>query len=113
MYIKVSHVHLKHGVSWVAHRERIHPPMHELQGDKGSIPETGRSPGEGNGNPLQYFCLGNPMERGDWWAIVHEVTKESEMTQQQQQFTKLANKQCLCVMYFTVVFLNRTEEIYK
>ena len=53
------------------------------------------------------------MERGDWWAIVHEVTKESEMTQQQQQFTKLANKQCLCVMYFTVVFLNRTEEIYK
>ena len=38
-------------------------------GDLGSIP------GEGNGNPLQYSCLGNPMDRGAWWAIVHEVTK--------------------------------------
>ena len=75
MYIKVSHVHLKHGVSWVAHRERIHPPMHELQGDKGSIPETGRSPGEGNGNPLQYFCLGNLVDRAAWQAILHEVTE--------------------------------------
>ena len=37
------------------------------------------SPGEGNGNPLQYSCLGNPMDRGGWWATVHGVTKESDM----------------------------------
>ena len=44
-------------------------------GDLGSIPGLGRSPGEGNGNPLQYSCLENPMEGGAWWAIVHGVTK--------------------------------------
>ena len=36
----------------------------------GSVPESGRSPGEGNGNPLQYSFLGNPMDRGAWWAAV-------------------------------------------
>ena len=40
-------------------------------GDLGSIPGSGRSPGEGNGNPLQYFCLENPMDGGAWWARVH------------------------------------------
>ena len=40
-------------------------------GDSGSVPEWGRSPGEGNGNPLQYSCLENPMDRGPWWATVH------------------------------------------
>ena len=45
-------------------------------GDTGSIPGLGRSPGEGNGNPLQDSCLGNPMDRGACQAIVHEVTKE-------------------------------------
>ena len=44
-------------------------------GDTGSSPELGRSPGEGNGNPLQYSCLKNSMDRGVWWATVHEVTK--------------------------------------
>ena len=44
-------------------------------GDLGSIPGLGRSPGEGNDNPLQYSCLGNPMNRGTCWAIVHSVTK--------------------------------------
>ena len=48
-------------------------------GDPGSIPESGRSAREGNGNPLQYSLLRNPMERGTWWAIVHEVL-ESDMT---------------------------------
>ena len=43
--------------------------------DLGSIPESGRSPGEGNGNPLQYYCMENPMDRGAWQAIVHGVTK--------------------------------------
>ena len=44
-------------------------------GDLGSIPRLGRSSGEGNGHPLQYSCLGNPMNRGAWWATVHGVTK--------------------------------------
>ena len=39
-------------------------------GDTGSISGLGRFPGEGNGNPLQYFCLGNPMDKGAWWANV-------------------------------------------
>ena len=39
------------------------------------IPGSGRSLGEGNGKPLQYSCLENPMDRGAWWAIVHETTK--------------------------------------
>ena len=43
------------------------------------IPGSGRSPGDGNGNPLQYSCLGNPMGREAWWATIHEVT-ELDMT---------------------------------
>ena len=56
-------------------------------GDLGSIPGLGRSPGGRNGNPLQYSCLGNPMDRGAWWAVVcggcrvgHDLA-----TKQQQQ----------------------------
>ena len=51
-------------------------------GDASSINGSGRSPGEGDGNPLQYFCLGNPMNRGTWQAIIHGVTKESDITYQ-------------------------------
>ena len=47
-----------------------------------SIPGLGRHPGEGNDNPLQYFCLRNPMDRETWQAIVHRVAKESDMTWQ-------------------------------
>ena len=43
--------------------------------DAGSIPGSGRSPGEGNGDPLQYSCLGNPMDRGPWQVAVHRVSK--------------------------------------
>ena len=49
-------------------------------GDVGSIPGSGRSPGEENGNALQYSCLENSMDRGAWWAVVHGVTKELDMT---------------------------------
>ena len=49
-------------------------------GDSSSIPGLRRSPGEGNGNPLQYFCLGNPMDRGAWRASLHGVAKELDMT---------------------------------
>ena len=43
--------------------------------DVGSIPGSGRSPAGGHGNPLQYSCLENPMDRGSWWVIVHRVLK--------------------------------------
>ena len=54
-------------------------------GDLGLIPWSGRSlvrkiPGERNDNPLQCSCLGNPLDRGDWWVTVHGVAKESYMT---------------------------------
>ena len=49
-------------------------------GDVGLTPGLGRSPGEGNDNPLQYSCLRNPMERGAWQATVHGVSKESDTT---------------------------------
>ena len=48
-------------------------------GDWGSIPGSGRYPGEGNGNSLQYSCLGNPLDRGAWWATVR-VSKELDKT---------------------------------
>ena len=44
-------------------------------GDLGSVPGSDRSPGEGNGNPLEYSCLENSMDTGAWQAIIHEVTK--------------------------------------
>ena len=53
------------------------PPVNA--GDVGWIPRSGRSLGEGNGNPLQYSCLGNYMDRGTWQATVHGATKESDM----------------------------------
>ena len=54
-------------------------------GDPGSIPGSGGSPGEGNANPLQYSCLGNPMDRGSWWAIAHGVAKS---------WTQLSDQHC-------------------
>ena len=49
-------------------------------GDMGSIPGSGRSLGVRNGNPLHYSCLGNPTDRGAWWATIHGDAKESDMT---------------------------------
>ena len=53
-----------------------HLPKPEM----GSISGLGRFPGEGNGNPFQYSCLGNLMDRGGWWATVHGVAKEFDKT---------------------------------
>ena len=53
-------------------------------GDSGSVPETGKYPEEGNGNPLQYPCLENAMDRGAWRATIHGVTKESDTVIKQQ-----------------------------
>ena len=51
-------------------------------GDLGLIPRSGRSLGEGNGYPLQYSCPENSMVKGNWWATVHEATKESDTNEQ-------------------------------
>ena len=51
--------------------------------DLGSIPGSGKSTGEGNDNPLQYSCLENPMDRGDWWATVYGVAKRWSNTTEQ------------------------------
>ena len=59
-------------------------------GDTGSIPGSGRSPGEGNGNPLQCCCLENPMDRGAWWASVHGLTRVGrELVTKQQRSVAL------------------------
>ena len=54
-------------------------------GNMSSILESGRSPGEGNGNPLQYSCLGNPVDRGAWQATVREVTNSWLSTEHSAQ----------------------------
>ena len=57
------------------------PATQEPQETQGVIPVLGRLPGEGNGNPLQYSCLENPMDRGAWQAIVRGGLKELNMTE--------------------------------
>ena len=64
-------------------------------GDVNSIPESGRFPGEGNGNPLQDSCLENSMDRGAWWAMVHgvprvEATRHAHMSE------------CVCVCFLNI-----------
>ena len=68
----------KFGASSVAQSVKNLPAMQETAcyaGNVGSIPGSGRSPGEGNGNPLQYSCRRNPKDRGAWWATVRGVAK--------------------------------------
>ena len=63
-------------VQWL---KKKNPPANA--GDASLIPGLGRCPGEGNGNPLQYSCLGNPIDRGAWWATFHGIAKELGTTQ--------------------------------
>ena len=65
-------------------------------GDTGSIPELGRPHGEGNGNPLQYSYLENPMDRGAWQATVHGVSKSRTMTKLQASLSPLYNLYHIC-----------------
>ena len=67
-------------------------------GDAGSIPGSGGSPGQGKGSPLQYSCLGNPMDRGAWWVKVHGIATEFDKTQ------CLNNNCCQCYWAFTECF---------
>ena len=59
--------------------------------DEGSIPGSGKSPGGGHGNPLQYSCLENPMDRGNWWATVHRVA-ESQTQLSSLVCTRVGNR---------------------
>ena len=76
-------------------------------GDPGSIPGSGRSPGEGNGNPLQYFCLGNPMDGGAWWPTVHGVAKS---------WTRLSDFTSLhfyCLEYSSILSQNTSSQTQR
>ena len=73
---------MERGVSVLTNMDEFHAGKHnpggsdgEQSGDLGSIPGTGKSPGEGNCNPLQYPCLENPMDGGAWQATVYQVAK--------------------------------------
>ena len=61
--------------SWEAQVAQMVKNLPANSGDASLIPGSGRSSGEGNGTPLQYSCLENPMDRGAWWAIVHGVSQ--------------------------------------
>ena len=74
-------------------------------GDKGLIPGLGRSPGEGNGNPRQYSCLEKPMDRGAWWAIVHEVARvRHDLATQPRPHGQQHYSLCLKEAYLSHVF---------
>ena len=85
-------MHILAHASMVAQRERIHQKYRRL----GLIPGSRRSPGEENGNPLQYSCLGNPMDRGVWWATVHGVIKSRTQPSNNYLLTKFPKQ-----AYFT------------
>jgi len=74
-------------------------------GEASSIPGVGRSPGEGNGNPLQCSCLENPMDRGAWWATVHGVTKNWTRLSYQHTFKAPKWKSVLsCIVSWFLLF---------
>ena len=76
-------------------------------GDLGSIPGPRTSPGEGNGNPLQYSCLENPMHKGAWQASVHGVTKSWT---QLRDFSSLHVCVCVCVCVCVVLLRHKKEK---
>ena len=68
--------------------------------DMGSIPGLGKSPGEGHGNPFQYSCLENPMDRGAWWITVHSVAKTWTGLKQFSSSGCEVTLHCMCVCVF-------------
>ena len=84
-------------------------------GDMGSIPGSGRSFEEGNGNPLQYSCLGHPMDRGTWWATVHGVAKESDITLQQSNNNRREARLAIKAHFFQfkLFSVSQMEKVYS
>ena len=76
LYVKAETIYTNTGLSRCRGKESACNA-----GDLDSIPGLGRSLGEGNGNPLQSSCLEKPMDRGPWWATVHKVAKESDISE--------------------------------
>ena len=76
-------------------------------GDAVPLPGLGRSIGEGNNDPLQYSCLGNPMDRGSWWAMVHMATKSQSWVSMHALQVLCKMKTCLAPQVFTVQTKNR------
>ena len=77
---KLGYIHtIKYHAWWLSRKESTCNAG--MAGNTGLIPRLERSPGEVNGNPLQYSCLENPMDRGDWRATVHGIAQELEMTE--------------------------------
>ena len=70
-------------------------------GDPGSIPGLGRSPGGGNGNPLQYSCPGNPMDGGAWWATVHGVVRVGHNLVTKERERERSGGSSLSYLYFS------------
>ena len=70
------------------------PASAGVSGDMGLIPGSGRSPGEGNGNPLQYSCLGNHTDREAWWATAHRVAKSWIQLKRLSTHVENTNKPC-------------------
>ena len=66
-------------------------------GLKGSIPASGRSPGGGRGNPLQYSCLEYPMDKGAWWATVHRVAKSQMQLSTCATASMPGKRKCICI----------------
>ena len=76
--------------------------------DLGSAPMLGRFPGEGNGNPLQYSCLENSMDRGAWQATVYKGLKKLDMT---EQLTHTGTRQVNCSVCFPAVFREKYQYV--
>ena len=93
--------------SQVAVEVKNPPPSAQDIRDVGLIPGLGRSPGERHSNPLQYFCLESPMDRGAWWVIVHRVTK----SQTWLKWLHTHKNNCLLIItYFS--FIKASNSIY-
>ena len=94
------------------------PPANE--GASGLIPGSERTPGEGNGSPLQYSCLGNPMDRGAWWGygpwghkrVGHDLATKQQQQQQQQQ-REQSEKQLVGDYLFSVIMRISCNGLYK
>ena len=81
--------------------------------DLSSVPGSRRSPGEANGNPLQYACLGNPMDRGAWWVTVHGGPKESDTTEHTHTHTHTHTQATTSISIHEVWFVNKRTQRAK